>query len=202
MLHERLKDPLLASLFMYLIYLADEKGEVHVPYKDIGKPFGLSKIQAFRKVAKIRERNACETVGGLITIRDIAYYRGFEKSSETLVKRQRNTLSKRKDPQKNEENLKTFEVWWNVYNKKRSRKKAFEKWCRLTAEQQKKCIDVASAYVESITDKKYQKDPLTYLNGECWNDEIITKKDEQEQKFTKDINRAAGILESIGAKYQ
>lgn len=202
MLHERLKDPLLASLFMYLIYLADEKGEVHVPYKDIGKPFGLSKIQAFRKVAMIRERNACETAGGLITIRDIAYYRGFEKSSETLVKRQLNTLPQKKDPLKDEENLSSFDVWWNAYDKKRSRKKVFEKWCRLTKEQHDKCIAVAKDYASSCPNKKFQKDPMTYLNGECWNDEIITEKDEREQRIANSFEKAARILGGIAAGNQ
>ena len=30
-------------------------------------------------------------------------------------------------------------------------------------------------YVDSTPDKQFRKDPTTYLNNECWNDEIIVK---------------------------
>ena len=66
-----------------------------------------------------------------------------------------------------------FEKWWNLYNKKRGHKKCLEKWKKLPIEARMACIAAAPAYVASTPDIQFRKDPLTYLNGECWNDEII-----------------------------
>ena len=66
-----------------------------------------------------------------------------------------------------------FEIWWNAYDKKVEREKTRKKWFSLSDEDQQKCIDIAPRYVKAEPDKKFRKNPLTYLNGECWNDEII-----------------------------
>ena len=36
-----------------------------------------------------------------------------------------------------------------------------------------KCVVAAKEYSDSITDKKFQKHPSTWLNQGCWDDEII-----------------------------
>ena len=46
-------------------------------------------------------------------------------------------------------------------------------------------------YLKTITEKKYQKNPLTYLNGECWNDEIqeIEKNEDKQYSYLmKQVN--------------
>ncbi len=67
-----------------------------------------------------------------------------------------------------------FDMWWNLYDKKVGKKeKVLKKWISLKDEDRQKCIDVAPRYVEAKPDKRYRKDPLTYLNNDGWNDEII-----------------------------
>ena len=66
-----------------------------------------------------------------------------------------------------------FKYWWDMYDKKRGKDKCLDKWMKLKPEERTECIRVTPAYVASTPDKKYRKDPLTYLNGKCWNDEII-----------------------------
>ena len=66
-----------------------------------------------------------------------------------------------------------FDIWWDLYDKKVGKEKALRKWLSLKDEDRQKCIDVAPRYVEAKPDKRYRKDPLTYLNGSGWNDEII-----------------------------
>lgn len=68
-----------------------------------------------------------------------------------------------------------FEYWWSVYDKKRGKDKCIQKWMKLSVNERKACIAATPAYVASTPDKAYRKDPLTYLNGKCWNDEIIMK---------------------------
>ena len=66
-----------------------------------------------------------------------------------------------------------FEIWWNAYGKKRGKEKVLAKWLRLTQTERDECLKATSAYTDSTPDIRFRKDPLTYLNGKCWNDEII-----------------------------
>lgn len=68
-----------------------------------------------------------------------------------------------------------FEDFWNAYGKKVDRKKCEKKWESLTEEQKELVMNHVPRYVTSASGRelKYRKNPLTYLNGECWNDEII-----------------------------
>lgn len=67
-----------------------------------------------------------------------------------------------------------FEAFWNIYKKSRSKSKCFSKWEKLDIKDRKKIFETLPEYVKSTPDVKFRKDPLTYLNGECWNDEIIS----------------------------
>ena len=90
----------------------------------------------------------------------------------------------------------SFEDWWEMYNKKRGKKKARQKWNRLTEKQQAACLMATPLYVASTPDPVYRKDPLTYLNGECWNDEIIQKQDYEQQRNIQRSERAARLIAS------
>lgn len=69
----------------------------------------------------------------------------------------------------------SFDVFWDVYGKKVDRKKCEKKWATLTEEQRRLAMNHVPRYIASSSGRelKFRKNPLTYLNGECWNDEII-----------------------------
>lgn len=67
----------------------------------------------------------------------------------------------------------TFDDWWDVYQKKADRSKCEKKWKKISQGAREKMMDHTPRYVTSTPDVKYRKNPFTYLNGECWNDEII-----------------------------
>jgi hypothetical protein len=69
----------------------------------------------------------------------------------------------------------TFDEFWNMYDKKNGRKKSEYRYASLTDAQRYLIRQSLQAYVRSTnTNGRYpgRKDPLTYLNGECWNDEL------------------------------
>jgi uncharacterized protein YdaU (DUF1376 family) len=66
-----------------------------------------------------------------------------------------------------------FEIFWNAYGKKQDGKKCLEKWMKLSIDEINAALDKVDAYVASTPDVTYRKNPLTWLNGKCWNDEII-----------------------------
>jgi uncharacterized protein YdaU (DUF1376 family) len=66
-----------------------------------------------------------------------------------------------------------FEIFWNAYGKKQDSKKCLEKWMKLSEDEINAALDKVDAYVASTPDVTYRKNPLTWLNGKCWQDEII-----------------------------
>lgn len=67
---------------------------------------------------------------------------------------------------------KHFETFWNMYDKKVERKSCYNKFLKLDLQTIDKILKAVPLYVNSTPDIKYRKNPETWLNGECWNDEI------------------------------
>lgn len=69
----------------------------------------------------------------------------------------------------------SFDDFWNIYNKKTDKPKCELKWKRLTEKEKAAIMETVPLYVQSTPDVQYRKNPLTYLNGKCWTDEIIQR---------------------------
>jgi hypothetical protein len=92
----------------------------------------------------------------------------------------------------------SFDDFWEAYGKKVDRPKCEKKWKKISQEAREKLMDHVPRYVESSPEIQYRKNPLTYLNGECWNDEIITngKRNPKEDNLR---SIAAGIARRFNA---
>lgn len=67
-----------------------------------------------------------------------------------------------------------FDVFWNLYDKKvGDKQKLIKKWQNLKNEERELAINHIPKYKVAQPDKKFRKDPQTYLNNKSWNDEII-----------------------------
>lgn len=104
----------------------------------------------------------------------IGYVYGIDRASQ----------EKEKEKEKEEETPGTdeidrenrFEQFWTLYSKKVEKKKCAAKFRRLKQPEIELIFAHVPRYVESTPDERFRKNPLTYLNGECWNDEIIPTK--------------------------
>ena len=67
-----------------------------------------------------------------------------------------------------------FETFWVVYDKKEGRHKCELKFKKISKEDRNSLFKVLNSYIRSTPDKQYRKNPLTWLNGKHWNDEITT----------------------------
>ncbi len=67
-----------------------------------------------------------------------------------------------------------FEIFWDAYDKKEDRVKCERKWNGLTDADREACMAAVPAYVQSTPDKKFRKNPATYLNNKSWTNEIIS----------------------------
>jgi hypothetical protein len=69
-----------------------------------------------------------------------------------------------------------FNRFWALYDKKNDRSRCLSKWKKLFKENKdldiETIINSVKQYVKSTPDPKFRKNPLTWLNGNCWEDEI------------------------------
>lgn len=65
-----------------------------------------------------------------------------------------------------------FEECWKLYNRKGSKAKSKPYWDKLTIEEMQLAKSHIQAYVQSVSDKKYQKDFQRYLRDKIFNDVV------------------------------
>ena len=66
-----------------------------------------------------------------------------------------------------------FDDFWNAYDKKTDRAACEKKWNALKSSEQEAILKHVPMYVAATPDKKYRKNPQTYLNGRTWEDEDL-----------------------------
>ena len=87
-----------------------------------------------------------------------------------------------------------FEKFWDIYDKKVDTKKCKDQFYKLNEKEMLLILDVVQKYVNSTPDKQFRKNPMTWLNGKCWNDTVIvieTKlsgEDEYYNNVMKQVN--------------
>ena len=79
-----------------------------------------------------------------------------------------------------ENTIYSFDEFWETYNKKTGRVNCERIYARLKDKDYAKIKETLPIYLASVKDKQYLKNPQTYLNGKCWEDEIY-----QEAKTTE-----------------
>jgi hypothetical protein len=65
-----------------------------------------------------------------------------------------------------------FDTFWEAYAKKQDRHKCSHCWTRLSAADRAAALAHVPGYVQATPVKRYRKNPLTYLHGRCWLDDL------------------------------
>lgn len=76
--------------------------------------------------------------------------------------------SEKKTAKEVQQDITNFESAWHHYRRKGSKKKSLEQWNKLSNEEQEQALSHIQAYVESVSDVKYQKDFERYLRDKCF----------------------------------
>ncbi|TVT39616.1 hypothetical protein FNT36_18415 [Hymenobacter setariae] len=66
-----------------------------------------------------------------------------------------------------------FADFWQAYGKKEDKHKCEQRWNTLTPAERQAALAHIPGYVAATPEKRYRKNPLTYLNGKCWQDEEL-----------------------------
>lgn len=97
-------------------------------------------------------------------------------NKRTTSEQQVNTLKEYKEDEEEKEEIKTitsvfdFDSFWKMYAKSADKKKCEKEYAKLSEDERADIKNKLPIYLSGIKDKQYQKNPLTYLNGKCWND--------------------------------
>jgi hypothetical protein len=114
----------------------------------------------------------------------IAEWRENQSVSENVTRYESvgNTpkLNKSKVKESKVNRIDEFEIFWEGYGKKIDRSKCEKIWNKLTDEEITKITMTFAKYVEANPDIQFRKNPSTYLNGKCFNDEIIIYPKQQQ----------------------
>ena len=70
------------------------------------------------------------------------------------------------------ESVFSFDDFWISYGKKTERKRCREKYDRIGEEDRAVIKRQLPVYLSSTPELRYRKNPLTWLNGRCWEDEL------------------------------
>lgn len=92
--------------------------------------------------------------------------------------------------------LEGFDEFWNAYDKKVEKPAAEKAWRRIKPDNQLlyQIITAVRSYVKATPEKAYRKNPSTWLNNQCWNDEVVYKNPLgiNKQEALEERNRLAG----------
>ena len=91
----------------------------------------------------------------------------------------------------------SFDEFWETYNKKTGRANCERIYARLKDKDYAKIKETLPIYLASVKDKQFLKNPQTYLNGKCWEDEIY-----QSVSTTKQTASEVGKFELIPVNYE
>ena len=108
----------------------------------------------------------------IVTKHDDGRHKSSRTIPETTTETTSETTSEEKDIVQNLANLQ-FDTFWNAYDKKINISKCRKKFISLKPDDIELILKNVHEYVKSTHDKSFRKNPLTYLNNESWNDEIL-----------------------------
>lgn len=75
-----------------------------------------------------------------------------------------------------------FQLFWDAYDKKRDRSTSERLWNALKLADQQSIMDYIPLYKEAQPEKRFRKDPVTFLRHRSWEDEIIQDQPNQKNK--------------------
>lgn len=91
----------------------------------------------------------------------------------------------------------SFEEFWEMYGKKEDRKKTESKFKKLKKSELEKIKQFLPNYIQRRPDKKYRKNPLTWLNSEGWIDEEERLKDSTINNVSHIENKSTSSMDAF-----
>ena len=100
-------------------------------------------------------------------------------NNQQTTNKQLTTIEEYKEYKEEKEVIYSFDEFWKLYAKSSDKKSCLAKFEKLTNKELEKIKINLPNYILSTPDIKYRKNPLTWLNGKCWDDEIQIQSNNQ-----------------------
>lgn len=137
------------------------------------------------------------------TVIQVVKYNEYQDDNKQTTNKQQtdnNQITTTKnDKNDNKNSILSFDDFWQMYDRRTgSKKKCQEKYSKISEEDRQKIKSHVPKYVSSTPDKQFRKHPLTYLNQESWNDEIIGEdKKAEHESWKKRNSKPVGTVNDI-----
>lgn len=182
---EIFKNSQAVHILVYLNLITDANGCVTVSVNQISEETGIS-VQTVRtclKKLELTNKLTRESINQktLITLQDTRVLGGRLRRTNKDSNKQTNKVLPMHD-------YYPFDAWWDLYDKKVERPKCVKVWKTLSDEVKATIMDHTKQYVKSTPNKKYRKNPLTYLHRESWSDEIINEAERGWRTYTNNTD--------------
>ena len=189
-------EPNTFRLFFHLLLKANHKpkkyrgvnietGQVMTGFSLLAEQTGLTVQKVRTSLSNLKSTNEITIKSGNKgTVIQIVKYTDYQVATSKITNEQQTdnkqvTTNKNDNKEKNENNIEiypSFDDFWDLYNKKVGREISLKKWNKLKQIEKESIMLHIPNYKNSVSEIQYLKNPTTYLNGKCWNDEIITNK--------------------------
>jgi len=129
-------------------------------------------LSGFEDTSKQNSKNAKEGWEKRRKLKDVS-----ERNATASIPQCENDAIREEKIRREEIRENNFDRFWDLYSKKVDLEKSKAKFLKLSDTDIDLILGVVEKYVLSTPDKQYRKNPLTWLNGKCWNDLIVEKKE-------------------------
>jgi hypothetical protein len=174
-------------LFLYMLLKANHKdgkwqgfdvkrGQFISSLGNISNATGLS-IQVIRtnlkrleKTSEIELKSTSQFT--IVTICKYECYQEEKEEANKPITNEQQTTNKPLTINKNDKKEKNilFDKFWVMYGKSADKKKCKDKFILLSDSEIDLIFETLPIYLLKTPDVQYRKNPLTYINGKCWND--------------------------------
>ena len=205
-------NPTTVYLYTWLSLHADKNGQVMTSRADLAERTGLTERQLRTALEKLiatkyvtKQSTKLPTkFATVLTITYLARYKGDKNKNDQAIDQVNdqprayknedyNIISMKTEKEttsievakKEDENL-SFEVFWDLYDKKVGKTKAQKLYDALSVEDRKAIMAHIPLYKKSRPDKQYRKNPETFLRNRAWEDEIINHATTQTHQPSRD----------------
>jgi hypothetical protein len=98
------------------------------------------------------------------------------EKTQPVIEKPKKAVNENDNVNVNEKELlnNSFGIFWDIYDKKTDKIKCLKIWKNINKHKHGFIYEQARKYVQNTPDPKFRKNPLTWLNGNCWEDEIKT----------------------------
>lgn len=95
----------------------------------------------------------------------------------------------------------TFDDFWNLYDLKEDKKDCVKKWGKLTQSEKELIMLYIEPYKLSLSDLKYQRNPVTFINKRTWENELkkSTQNGKQQSSGSATVQQ---ITDKLGDAYK